>query len=118
MGSTTTATATRTATWGSKTTVAPAPELDFLYLAWRVTMRSIRFGLLGAALSAACGGSSADPDTVAEDLAHQICELSFRCCSRGEVNFYLGPYVDQDDCVDRLVNVASLGTLEFNLGVL
>jgi hypothetical protein len=64
--------------------------------------------MIAAALASACGGSSADPDAVAEDLAQELCDLSFRCCSRGEVNFYLGPYVGQDDCADRLVNSASL----------
>ena len=73
-------------------------------------MRSIRLGMLAAALSAACGGSSADPDEVASDLAGELCDLSFRCCSRGEVNYFLAPYVTEDDCVDRLVNSANLSS--------
>ena len=74
-------------------------------------MRTTRLGLLAAALSAACGGSSADPDAVAEDLAQELCDLSFRCCSRGEVNFFLAPYVTEDDCVDRMVNQANLASV-------
>ncbi|HLU66938.1 MAG TPA: hypothetical protein VKZ63_11720 [Kofleriaceae bacterium] len=68
-------------------------------------------------MSAACGGS-ADPQAAAEDLATELCDLSFRCCTRGEVNFYLGHYVGPEDCADRLVNSASLSSnLVINLSM-
>jgi hypothetical protein len=78
-------------------------------------MRTTRFALL-AALFAGCGGSSADPQEVAEDLAGALCDLSFRCCTTGEVHYILGPYVTQEDCAARLVNSANLNTsLSFSL---
>jgi hypothetical protein len=72
-------------------------------------MRTTRLALLAVCLSA-CGGSSADPQEVADDLAVALCELSFRCCTTGEVHYFLGHYVTAEDCADRLVNAASVQT--------
>lgn len=79
-------------------------------------MTSTRLAWFGAAALAAtaCGGSSADPEEVAEDLAAEVCDLSFRCCTRGEVNFFLGPFVeDEENCVDRLVQSANVSNIAF-----
>jgi len=73
-------------------------------------MRTTRLALLASLVVAGCGGSSADPQEVADDLAGALCDLSFRCCTAGEVHYYLGPYVTQADCADRLVNAASINT--------
>ena len=70
-------------------------------------MRTTRLALLVATL-AGCGGSSADPQEVADDLATALCDLSFRCCTAGEVHFFLGHYVTPEECPDRLVNSANL----------
>ena len=72
-------------------------------------MRTTRLALL-ALMASACGGSSADPQEVADDLAVALCELSFRCCTSGEVHYFLGHYVTPEDCSDRLVNAASVQT--------
>jgi hypothetical protein len=72
-------------------------------------MRTTRLALLTLTL-AGCGGSSADPQEVADDLAVALCDLSFRCCTSGEVHYFLGHYVTPADCADRLVNSANLAT--------
>ena len=53
-----------------------------------------------------CGGSSADAAGTA--LSAALCDLAFRCCSTGEVHYYLGPYTDAGNCRDRLLNSASI----------
>ena len=72
-------------------------------------MRTTRLALL-AVLTSACGGSSADPQEVADDLAAALCDLSFRCCTAGEVHYFLGHYVTPDECPGRLVNSANIAT--------
>jgi hypothetical protein len=49
-------------------------------------------------------------------LATSICDLAFRCCTQGEINYFLGPYVQGDSCEERLVNAAALqSAVSFNL---
>src|SRR4029079_16009780 len=80
-------------------------------------MRATRLALC-AALLAGCGGSSADPKEGADDLAGALCDLSFRCCTAGDVHYFLGHYVTPDDCADRLVNSAQVNTaFSFSLGL-
>ena len=55
-----------------------------------------------------CGDSSAN--SVAEDLAQTVCDYAFGCCTRGETDFLLGPYVLESDCADRLVNSAAIAS--------
>ena len=62
-------------------------------------------GAIGGSLMA-CGGE--DVNSSARDLVDEICDLTFRCCSRSEVDLLFGPFVDQDSCADRLANSASL----------
>lgn len=70
-------------------------------------MKTMRYAFLSLALTAtACGGP--EPEDVAKDLATEICELSFRCCTGGEVGYHFGPFVTSEDCADRLTNSASL----------
>ena len=82
---------------------------------------------LAAASAVACGEETKSAPTssvtpMAGELTKGVCDLSFRCCSRGEINYLLGPYVRDDDCEDRLVTAATLATsktidLEDILGV-
>ena len=65
-------------------------------------------------------------------LSQALCDLSMRCCDRGEVNFYLGSYVSPDNCAPRLMDAVrrssmvlagagpfeSIGTAIPNLGAL
>lgn len=78
-------------------------------------MASQRYlGLVMSALVAlaACEDEPRPPPPPAspemEKLAQSICDLSFRCCARGELNYYLGPFIGEDDCVSRLVQQARL----------
>lgn len=67
-------------------------------------------GLLGAVAAVWIGGcsSSTSVEPTAEELAASVCELSFRCCDRGEVSWYLGPYVRDETCVERLLRAGEL----------
>lgn len=72
-------------------------------------MQSMALVLGGVLAAAACGSpSSADPRQAAEELAVALCDLSFRCCTAGEVGYHLGHYVTEDDCAERLITAASL----------
>ena len=66
-------------------------------------MRLAHRGVLAlSALVAGCGGD-ANVDGSIEDLATELCDLAFRCCERGEIDYYLGPFVvDEANCVERL----------------
>src|SRR6187397_97991 len=81
-------------------------------------MRTTRLASLAVILAAGCGGSSADPQEVADDLAASLCDLSFRCCTAGEVHYFLGHYVTPGECAPRLVNSANLDpSFSFSLGL-
>jgi hypothetical protein len=87
----------------------------------------MRLFRLAAGLSAAlacsslmgCGDEKKKSDPEAEataqvtpalaSLINAICEVPFRCCGRGEVNYFLGPYVSDLNCADRLQNSSELG---------
>jgi hypothetical protein len=45
---------------------------------------------------------------IVRELLESACDLSLRCCSRGEVDYYLGPWVDEDSCADRLFDLATV----------
>jgi hypothetical protein len=64
-----------------------------------------RLALISCLLATACGGSR-NAESTAQDLADAICDLAFRCCDRGEVNYYFGPFFTEDDCSERLMNAA------------
>ena len=57
----------------------------------------------------ACDGSPNAGKTV-DDLATAVCDLTFRCCERGEVDFFLGPFVDATNCEERIRRQAELDT--------
>ncbi len=72
------------------------------YLAWSVK-------LLSVLAFAGCAPPNVEP--TARELAESVCELSFRCCDRGEIDYYLGPFVtDEADCAERLVTSAGTAT--------
>jgi hypothetical protein len=84
-----------------------------------VVMRKLRlFGTLAFGLFAAkaCnddskGETDATQRTPVSPAVHQLlqmaCDLSLHCCSRGEVDWYLGPYVDANSCADRMFDLAT-----------
>src|SRR5690606_36707555 len=42
-----------------------------------------------------------------KQLFEELCDSAFRCCSRGEVDDLLGPFVDEENCSARLSQLAS-----------
>ncbi len=59
--------------------------------------------LVGFLLAGGCGddgGGNVNGDT--NQLFDSLCDTAFRCCSRGEVDDMLGPFVDEENCRDRL----------------
>ncbi len=58
--------------------------------------------LLCCLLPTACG-SKRSAQSAAEDLFTEVCAHVRGCCSPGEADFYLGPYTDDETCVERLV---------------
>ncbi len=64
--------------------------------------------LASALVAAGCGSPSAE--NVADDFAATVCNFGFDCCSRGEIDFFWGPYVTEDDCEARLINSAQVGS--------
>ena len=38
-----------------------------------------------------------------------MCDFAFNCCSRGEVDFFFGPYVSEGDCEERITHAAAVG---------
>src|SRR5688572_176958 len=71
----------------------------------RNTMDRTWLALVTCLLTAACG-SKKSARSVAEDLFTDVCDHVYGCCSAGEATFYLGPYTNQDSCVDRLVDAS------------
>lgn len=74
-------------------------------------MRRTGWLVLVGALGAVCvGGCSSSPtvEPTAEALATSVCDLGFRCCDRGELDWFLGPYVAQETCVERLLRAGEL----------
>jgi hypothetical protein len=76
----------------------------------RLVMRSGLAGLLlGCLLAVGTGcGSDEEPEPPpaeprVDELAQAVCELMFRCCIRGELDYFLGPFVTADNCAERLV---------------
>lgn len=72
-------------------------------------MQKLQCILVGLLLVAACG----DENNVKGDsneLFDELCDSAFRCCSRGEVDDLLGPFVDEDNCSDRLAQSAALNS--------
>lgn len=41
-----------------------------------------------------------------EDFAKAVCTFAFRCCSAGEVAYYVAPFVDAENCTERLMDAA------------
>ena len=80
--------------------------------------RTILAYLAPLTVIAACGGDDggggAAPGAKLEpqiaELATAVCDTAFRCCARGEVDWFVGPYVDKQNCTDRFVDHASLSS--------
>jgi hypothetical protein len=68
----------------------------------------VRVAALVIATTAACDDTTAS-GTV-DDLADVVCGLTFDCCDRGEVDFFLGPFVSAENCAERLRRQADLDT--------
>jgi len=70
-------------------------------------MRHATAGVVALAASAsvfgvACGGDDGVDGSISS-LSTEMCDLAFRCCDRGEIDFYMGPFVvDEANCVERL----------------
>ena len=41
-------------------------------------------------------------------LTTGLCDLAFRCCDRGEVSYYLGPFYTAQNCSTRLMTQTEL----------
>jgi hypothetical protein len=82
--------------------------------------RTILFSLVGLFAIVNCGGGDDDggggqaPAAKLEpqitSLASTVCDVAFRCCARGEVDWYVGPYIDKAHCAARFVEHASLSS--------
>lgn len=74
------------------------------------------FFSLGLGLAGACNN---DPEAVnrtqaspsVRELLEEVCSVSLRCCSRGEVDYFHGPYVDAENCAERLFDQTSRSAL-------
>jgi hypothetical protein len=66
-------------------------------------------------LSTACS-SKKSASSAAEDIFTEVCGHVSTCCSRGEADFYLGPYTSEETCVDRLVDAARRGEVSLGPG--
>src|SRR5262245_3758431 len=77
-------------------------------------MRGSALVLAYGVLLSSCGGKN-NVDPAAKELAGAVCDLAFRCCTRGELNYTLGPYVFSDDCADRVVSTAEISQVVLNL---
>jgi hypothetical protein len=56
-------------------------------------------------------GEPLDPNPASpqmRELFEAACDLALRCCSRGEVDYFLGPWIDEESCTDRLFDVATV----------
>jgi len=80
--------------------------------------RTILSCLLPLAVLFACGSGddsnqnapSANLAPKLAPLANTVCDLAFRCCARGEMDWYIGPYIDKQNCSDRFIEHASLSS--------
>lgn len=90
----------------------------------RATLGVLVAGIVAGAM--ACESNTAElalpptpPPPVAptvRSLATALCDLAYRCCTQGEINYYLGPYVQDDDCEERLLRATQLeSSLGFSL---
>lgn len=92
-------------------------------------MRWRNGALLGGCLLmavASCSDDEKEPPPpvgpVVQNLATSVCDLAFRCCTRGEVSHYFGPFYDAKSCPARLMShsaqePSSQLDLEFLLGI-
>jgi hypothetical protein len=58
-------------------------------------------------------GEPVDPNPASPSvrtLLQAACDLGLRCCDRGEVDYFLGPWVDEESCTDRLFDLATVST--------
>jgi hypothetical protein len=56
-------------------------------------------------------GEPVDPNPASplvRELLDSACSLGLRCCTRGEVDYFLGPWVDAQSCTDRLFDLATV----------
>jgi hypothetical protein len=75
----------------------------------RHTLLTLLIGSLAIAFTGC--SKSIEAETAAKDLADAICDLGFRCCSQGELDYLLGPFTGEGDCAERLVSAVSLDTM-------
>jgi hypothetical protein len=87
------------------------------------TLALIGVVTLAGSFGASCGGEDAPPvqpvvaPTVG-NLTEAVCDLLFRCCDRGELNYMLGPFVDNASCSERLLRATELrATLSVDLAL-
>lgn len=55
-----------------------------------------------------CSSSPPRSESQALELAEAVCGFVSRCCTIGEMGYYLGPFVEPADCAERLVEAAAL----------
>jgi hypothetical protein len=71
--------------------------------------RSVALGVGFAVFVPLAGCPSSQPARpAAQEIAQAVCDAAFRCCARNEMDYYLGPFVETDNCADRIVHAASL----------
>ena len=66
--------------------------------------------VFSAAIVVGCTASPRSAEPQALELAEAVCAFASRCCTLGEMQFYIGPFVEQADCAERLVDAAALDT--------
>lgn len=68
---------------------------------------------------AACGDPGNNVTGDSQQLYEQYCSTAFRCCSRGEVDDLMGPFVNEENCADRFAQVTRLrsGIVSFSLPI-
>lgn len=81
--------------------------------------RCIVFLIASLLVIGACGDDGSNVDAESDQLLTSLCDTAFRCCSRGEVDDLLGPFIDEDNCTDRLSQSAHLrsGFQNFSLPI-
>jgi hypothetical protein len=67
-------------------------------------------GAMGLQLVMGCSTSTQLSEPRAREIAQAVCDFGARCCSAGERAYYLGPFVGEGDCADRMVDSAALDT--------
>lgn len=63
--------------------------------------------LLVPLFGGACGKSDEGHNIITptvDGLAQTLCDFAFRCCSPGEVGFYVAPFINAENCTDRLMD--------------